>query len=545
VTPTNPETSGAEPGRGELWIVGAALLVFGLIAVSLAMPAEEDAFIYYRYAWNWAHGHGLVFNTGDPVEGFSGPVWMMVLALLARARLDLPRAAPALGILCGAATLIATWLLARAAGLSRFGRLAPVVALALSGPFIVWSRSGLETPFYSLAIVISCGAYLATEYPLRPGFRQPWSRWLRWVAMLAPVAVTLGRPEGMLLVPILVADRLTDRRDNRRDYRGALRYALPTAIGYGGYLVWRFLTFHRLVPNTSVKLYPLLIDRSGGQFLGYVLYLGGLPLLLPLLALLRSGDRGAERRRLALLLAVPGLLSVAFNFLSGGDYRPGFRYFIPTLPVLLVAIWCGYELLAAGRARASRWGRAVLLALLLVGPVLALRDNPPRIRGWRQEVYDRWLDPYSDVSHWGIQIALWMDAHVPRNSVVAFGQMGRIPYYLASRGHEVIFVDTLGLVDRQVAEVYRFDRKLKDLFRDLRAGRSLPEALAKGRRERASRLAQTVLARHPDFILIETALDDYGMMKALVASPELKAKYRLTGRLPPMGETYIRIYTRL
>src|SRR6476660_1573366 len=186
----NPETSGAEPGRGELWIVGAALLVFGLIAVSFAMPAEEDAFIYYRYAWNWAHGHGLVFNIGDPVEGFSGPIWMMVLALLARAGLDLPRTAPALGLLCGAATLVATWLLGRAAGLSRFGRLATVVALAFSVPFAIWSRSGLETTFYSLAIVVACGAYLATEYPLGPGFRRPW---LRWVAMLAPIAVTLGR----------------------------------------------------------------------------------------------------------------------------------------------------------------------------------------------------------------------------------------------------------------------------------------------------------------------------------------------------------------
>src|SRR3954463_290325 len=527
-----PEISAAEPRRGELWIVAAAVLVFGLIAVSLAMPSEEDAFIYYRYAWNWAHGHGLVFNTGDPVEGFSGPIWMMVLALLARAGLDLPRTAPALGILCGAATLVATWLLGLAAGLSRFGRLAAVVALALSVPFIIWSRSGLETPFYSLAIVVACGAYLATEYPLGPGVRRPW---LRWVAMLSPLAVTLGRPEGMLLVPILIADRLTDGRD----YRGALRYALPTAIGYGGYLAWRFATFHRLVPNTSVKLYPLLIDRPGGQFLGYVLYLGVLPLLLPLLALLRSGDR-TDRRRLALLLAVPAFLSVAFNFLSGGDYRLGFRYFIPTLPVLLVAIWCGYELLAAGRARL---GRIVLLGLLLVGPLRALRETPPRIRGWRQEVYEPWRDSYS-AAHWGNQIALWMDEHVPPKSVVAFGQMGRIPYYLASRGHEITFVDTLGLVDRQVAEVYRFDRKLKDLLRDLRAGRSWPEALEKGRRERANRLAGVVLARHPDFILIETALDDYGMMKALVATPEPRAKSRLPNHPPPTGPFYVRFYPR-
>jgi arabinofuranosyltransferase len=71
--------------RRELWLLGAVLLIFCLLAATLALPAEEDAFIYYRYAWNWAHGQGLVFNAGDPVEGFSGPLWMGILALVAAA----------------------------------------------------------------------------------------------------------------------------------------------------------------------------------------------------------------------------------------------------------------------------------------------------------------------------------------------------------------------------------------------------------------------------------------------------------------------------
>jgi arabinofuranosyltransferase len=538
-----PERSVWRPARTELWVLGAALLVFCFLAVTIVLPAEEDAFIYYRYAWNWAHGRGLVFNAGDPVEGFSGPLWMAVLALVARLGFDLPMTAPALGIACGAAALLATWVLARAVGLSAFGRLAAVGGLALSYPFVIWSRSGLETPFYSLAIVLACAAYVAAEYPLGDGLGP--RRSLRWIAAVAPIAVCLGRPEGLLLVPLMAADRLSDRRD----WAGAVRYVLPAAVAYGGYLLWRVLTFHSLVPNTSVKLYPLLIDRSVSQSLGYVLYLGGPTLALPIAALLDSRLGRAARRRLGFLVAAVGLLSFFFNFAAGGDYRPGFRYLIPTLPLALVAIWYGFEMLGGGRGRASRLlssaaARIALLVLLFCGPLLFLWQSPPKIHGWRREVFEPWRDPFSQRWHWGVQIARWMDAHVPPGSVVAFGQMGRVPYYLARRGHEVTFIDTLGLIDHPVSQVYRFDRKLAALFQDLRAGQSFAQALETGRRERAQRVAESILARRPDFILIETALEDYRMMKALLENPRLAADYREIEGLPPAGPKYVRIWIR-
>jgi hypothetical protein len=529
------------PQGRDLWLLGAALLCFFLLAATLELPAEEDAFIYYRYAWNWAHGNGLVFNTGEPVEGFSGPAWMGVLAVVARLGLDLPMTAPALGLLCGAATLVATWFLARTVGLSRFGQGASVAGLALSYPFVVWSRSGLETPFYSLAIVVAVGAYLAAEYPLRAELRRR-----RWIGSLALVLVCLGRPEGLLLVAVVLIDRLTDGWD----WPGALRYVLPPAAAYGGYLLYRALTFHSLVPNTSVKLYPLLFERASSQFLGYLLYLGLLPLALPVLALLGGRRRARpERRRLGVLLSAVFLLSFFFNFVAGGDYRPAFRYLIPTLPLLLVAVWYGCELL--GRERDGRfgvlsspWARASLLLLLLAGPLFLLHQNPPRIRDWRQKVFQSWRDPFSQTWHWGVQIAHWVDRNVPQNGVVAFGQMGRVPYFVARRGHEVEFIDTLGLVDGPISRIYRFDSKLADLWRDLRAGRSLAQALEKGRRERANRVAASILVRRPDFILIETALADYRMMRALVESPDFKAAYREIGGLPPEGPPDVRIYVR-
>ncbi|MGZ3443285.1 MAG: hypothetical protein ACXVDD_27380, partial [Polyangia bacterium] len=41
---------------------------------------KDDAYIEYRYATNAAHGHGLVYNVGDPpVEGFTSFLWTVLL----------------------------------------------------------------------------------------------------------------------------------------------------------------------------------------------------------------------------------------------------------------------------------------------------------------------------------------------------------------------------------------------------------------------------------------------------------------------------------
>ncbi|HEY4591169.1 MAG TPA: hypothetical protein VIJ61_02100, partial [Thermoanaerobaculia bacterium] len=234
------------------------------------------------------------------------------------------------------------------------------------------------------------------------------------------------------------------------------------------------------------------------------------------------------------------LVSFLFNFLAGGDYRPGFRYFIPTLPVLMVAVWCAAALL---RPLSSPPARALLLAFLLAGSMIRLGQNPPRLHDWRRAVYETWRDPATDTHNWGIRIVRWMEGHVPERSVVAFGQMGKVPYYLAHDGHEVRFVDTLGLVDREVARIYRFDGKIRDLLRDIRAGHSPREALELGRQRRAQQFARTVLAKQPDCVLIEAALNDYPMMRALQENPEFRTTYHPSGQLPLAGLPYVRIYT--
>jgi len=42
---------------------------------------QDDAFISFRYARNWVNGHGLVFNPGERVEGYTNFLWTLLCAL--------------------------------------------------------------------------------------------------------------------------------------------------------------------------------------------------------------------------------------------------------------------------------------------------------------------------------------------------------------------------------------------------------------------------------------------------------------------------------
>ncbi len=61
------------------WIV--ALVPFAWL-VARFHHLIDDAFISFRYAHNWAEGIGLRYNyEGDPVEGFSNFLWVVLLTL--------------------------------------------------------------------------------------------------------------------------------------------------------------------------------------------------------------------------------------------------------------------------------------------------------------------------------------------------------------------------------------------------------------------------------------------------------------------------------
>ena len=82
----NMELTQEENGEGDsIEVKGRHWLVWlvGIVAVGDAFRLRwlsDDAFISFRYAHNVVDGHGLVFNSGEYVEGYTNLLWTLLMA---------------------------------------------------------------------------------------------------------------------------------------------------------------------------------------------------------------------------------------------------------------------------------------------------------------------------------------------------------------------------------------------------------------------------------------------------------------------------------
>ena len=98
--------------RHGAWIHLLSLPWLALLAwlTSVAWFLTDDAFISFRYVRNLLEGHGLVFNPGEYVEGYTNFLWILELAALwGLFGLRPEQAAPWLSIAYTGGTLAALW----------------------------------------------------------------------------------------------------------------------------------------------------------------------------------------------------------------------------------------------------------------------------------------------------------------------------------------------------------------------------------------------------------------------------------------------------
>jgi hypothetical protein len=147
-------------------VTGVTLLALAILLVHvLAVQAlPDDAFISFRYALNLARGHGPVFNPGQPVEGYTSPLWVFILGGLGALGLPIARTAT---VLCVASALAMVALLPRfsaSLGLKLFGL--DALLLALNTSYAVWAGSAMEMVPFGLLLILATWAFLSEKPPL-------------------------------------------------------------------------------------------------------------------------------------------------------------------------------------------------------------------------------------------------------------------------------------------------------------------------------------------------------------------------------------------
>ena len=344
------------------------LALLGWLA-SLSWFLTDDAFITFRYARNLLAGHGLVFNPGEYVEGYSNFLWLLELAAIWAVSGIAPEyTAQWLSVAFTAATLAAMlWWLLKLPGLPHR---ALTIWMALgflcsSATFATWtSGGGLETrqfTFFILLTVVCLSLY-----------RERTAGLLTASFSLAAAAYT--RPEGPLIALVCFAwfplQRLADagrpapnwHQLRQIDWRGLACLSAPCLILIAAYFLFRYAYYGEWLPNTYYAKYVRPWYEMGFIYLWSAALETGLYLLLPLaciglrqqwhqrrdsayaltllliafhaLYLLRVGGDRFEHRPLDFywpLLAVPAAQGIAC---LGAALLPWLRSFAPPLPLL-------------------------------------------------------------------------------------------------------------------------------------------------------------------------------------------------------------------
>jgi len=403
----------------EIIVLAIILALFVVHSLSLDFT-QDDAYISYRYVENFVEGHGLVFNYGERVEGYTNFLWIMLLSLASIAGLPIIPVSKVIGVACGAATVLMAFLITREFSDHRrwyIPFIAPVFLVA-NGALAYWVIGGLETGLF--IFLFSLALYLEFRKPSLTPF----------VLILA----TLTRPEGGLLFAIIFLYRWL-----------TLKRGLKSLAEYGGtyigllvpYAIFKLIYFGDFLPNPFYAKTGMSLEylSSGlAYFAKFAFHYGlfGLFVLMPLPFLRRL----PEKIKLAWLVVV--IYSI-YIVLVGGDVLKVHRFFLPILPMFFgIFVYTAWTI--ANDYRKSKW-TSIAIVVVSVGYIAWSLIVPLNYITSTRFLETHFVDKMTFVTG--------ELAKVDRTDFsIATTTIGKVSYML--KGHKVI--DMLGLTDRYIAK---------------------------------------------------------------------------------------------
>ncbi|HEY5983619.1 MAG TPA: glycosyltransferase family 39 protein [Anaerolineales bacterium] len=383
----------------QLEVLAAVLISIGFVAWSWAFIYStsfatlhetrmyclvDDAMISMRYAWNFSHGHGLVWNPGEYVQGYTN---LLMTLLMALATLILSKTNAVLSVQIAGVVfmLVIAWLTMQIADQvvqepdpqlrAYFRTLAFTGSLAYY-PLVYSSLLGMETGL--LTALQLAGMLLAFRYA-NSG---------RWRTLLGSAIffglAFLTRNESIIFFLAVWTYLLWNARTTkqRTAYVQMLTSAGLVFVIGAAELLFQYLYYGSVLPNTyTLKLtgMPILLRLANGLgAVGPFLKEDGFILTLALVGCMFPFTLKK------VLLASFFVLAAIYQVYIGGDSLPYWRMFAPVVPLLLILALEALSVAAHAAARLPLWTRlprparkvpagslTALFALLVFATVLA------------------------------------------------------------------------------------------------------------------------------------------------------------------------------
>ena len=446
----------------------ALLLIAGLAVAHILIFAGsliDDAYIFFRYADHLLAGLGPVFNPGERVEGFTSPLWLLLLTVARGAGLQHAMSVTVFGLLAAVLTLIPVYLLARQAAPPVAALIAPLL-LALHPGQAMWAVHGLETALFILLLTSGWAVATVAGAPLAAGLLLGAAFW--------------ARPEAVLAVAVLAAARLLSGRRV-----AAFRLLLGAALAALPLLVMRWAYYGTLVPNTfHAKSGGGLQRIAFGLFEARRFVTAHAPLVLACTAsaiwllIVWRRDRattGRAQPSVAGEALALGLVWSAWNVWVGGDGFFGFRFWLPVLPAAGILLAWGIGCLAArgegGAARppaslqdapggenksqpqaqlpAPRPAAVVPVVALFAGSLALVAATAAG--AWPEARWEQVSG--AEFTRRMLQVGTWLHENAPADTSLAVNYVGALPY-----ASHLVTYDMLGLTEPEVARMPRSGR---------------------------------------------------------------------------------------
>ncbi len=417
----------------------------------------DDAMVSMRYAWNLAHGQGLVWNPGERVEGITNLLMTLVMTPFVRV---LSKEAAVLAVqVCGVLFVLLTaffsWRVclrvAAENGVDSRWLSVLVFAIALTYyPLAFWALLGMETGL--LAALVSAALFVAVR---KDGVPRPSLA----LAVLLGLAL-LTRPDAVVFIAVIAVYRVAGLWPRLRNSvrGGALRSlaaegAVIAAFALG-VSVFRLVYYGRLTPNTALlKLSGFALRDRLPNGLGFVgPFLDSTAFLLLLALLIAALDLSR------LKLAITGLVLTAtvYQVWVGGDLGRVWRMMTPAMPLfcglLVVELATLLDRRLAGtraevvlKAHPRLWAalRAPIVVLLSVAATTRLNA------GYESDILLKkggFLADAADANRGNVDTALALRELALPGMTIGVSWAGAIPFYSELPG-----VDLLGKCDPRIA----------------------------------------------------------------------------------------------
>ena len=431
-----------------LWVYnqdGVVLILTTIFLLTLGAYnafIQDDAFISFRYAENFAQGNGLIWNAGDtkPVEGYTNFLWILLMSVPIALDLSPVLWSMIFGFIFGSGTLYFTYRVSFKITHSHYASLLSIVLLGTNYTFSSYLTGGLETQLQAFLVVVSVYVSLRL-FSRSPNEPDNWILYPVLSVLFSLAAMT--RLDSILICGILLLAVSYSIYNNQEESNKKLRklklLVVPGMLIVGTWLLFKCLYYGDILPNTyyvkatgSLSLLRGLIYTSV-FFVSYGLF----PFLI--LGMLYFSRIRAERN-LIIILSATILVWILYVIKVSGDFME-FRFFVPIAPLL-------YILISIVIFAMSGWMRkAVSIFFLLVlsphhGIFFEGVYNIESIRQLNAHIVDKQED-WQTVGR--VLGDMFFDSSTP--VVISTTAAGAIPYY-----SKLPTIDMLGLNDKWIAK---------------------------------------------------------------------------------------------